>query len=293
MMKKKSSSSRSLYRALVMLPSAAALILLTSSPALAETVQSYLPSEPAATVETPDEEPVFMNVEVIPQFPGGEASLMTFLKENIRYPEKAYNDGAQGRVVVRFIIEKDGSIGTTTIARGQTPELDAEAMRVVKSMPNFTPGTMNGKPVRVWYMLPILFRITDDNPQPAKDTDTNSEEKVLSADEVIEPQFPGGEAKLITFLNENMRYPEKAFKEGVQGRVIVQFIVEKDGSIGTVKVARGVAPELDAEAIRVVKLLPKLPQVLLKESLLVYGIRYRSRSEFTMTTRNKQKIKSG
>ena len=102
---------------------------------------------------------VFKVVEQQPQFPGGIEALYKFLNDHIRYPEQAAQNNIQGRVTVQFVVERDGSIGEVKVVRGKDPDLDKEAVRVVKSLPNFIPGKNNGQAVRVWYTLPINFRL--------------------------------------------------------------------------------------------------------------------------------------
>ncbi len=104
-------------------------------------------------------EDVYESVEQMPQFPGGEAEMMKYLAQNIQYPVNAARNNVEGRVVLQFVVEKDGRIGEVKIARTVDPELDAEALRVVKSMPNFIPGRQHGKPVAVWYTIPISFKL--------------------------------------------------------------------------------------------------------------------------------------
>lgn len=101
----------------------------------------------------------FFECEQKPEFPGGEAALLRYLSDNIRYPKNAHDNKIEGRVVISFVIQKDGTIGETKILRSVDPELDAEAERVVRSLPVFTPGKMNGKAVAVWYSLPIAFKL--------------------------------------------------------------------------------------------------------------------------------------
>lgn len=102
---------------------------------------------------------VFRHVEPMPEFPGGEAALMRFLNENLRYPAAAFKNGIQGCVTVQFVVTKDGSVGDVKVLRGVDPALDQEAIRVCKALPKFTPGTQNGIPVNVWFTLPITFRL--------------------------------------------------------------------------------------------------------------------------------------
>ncbi|WP_304472548.1 energy transducer TonB [uncultured Muribaculum sp.] len=106
-----------------------------------------------------EENKVFTAVEQMPQFPGGESALMQYISKNIKYPPVAMENGIQGRVVVQFVVTKTGKIGEVKIARGKDPDLDKEAMRVVKSLPDFIPGKMNGQAVNVWYTLPVTFKL--------------------------------------------------------------------------------------------------------------------------------------
>ena len=106
-----------------------------------------------------EENKVFTAVEQMPQFPGGESALMQYISKNIKYPPVAMENGIQGRVVVQFVVTKTGKIGEVKIARGKDPDLDKEAMRVVKSLPDFIPGKMNGQAVNVWYTLHVTFKL--------------------------------------------------------------------------------------------------------------------------------------
>lgn len=106
-----------------------------------------------------EENKVFDIVEQQPLFPGGPAALMKYLSENTKYPVVAQENGVQGRVYVQFVVEKDGSISDVHVLRGVDPSLDKEAVRVVKSMPRWTPGKQNGITVRVNYRVPVLFRL--------------------------------------------------------------------------------------------------------------------------------------
>ena len=111
--------------------------------------------EPKPEVETK----IFEVVEQMPTFPGGDAALMEFLRKNVVYPVVAQENGVQGRVVISFVVERDGSITDVKVARSVDPSLDREAARVVKSMPNWIPGKQNGSSVRVKYNVPVSFRL--------------------------------------------------------------------------------------------------------------------------------------
>lgn len=109
--------------------------------------------------EPPAKEEVFTAVEQMPQFPGGEAELLKYLASHIKYPTMAAENNIQGRVVVKFVVKKDGNVGDVVVLRGKDPDLDKEAVRVVKTLPRFIPGKMNGQSVAVWYTLPVNFKL--------------------------------------------------------------------------------------------------------------------------------------
>ena len=117
--------------------------------------------EEIAQPEPPKEEEnkVFDVVEEQPSFPGGQGALMQWLRDNIKYPVIAAENGIEGRVIVQFVVSKTGSISGVTVVRGVDPSLDKEAVRVVSSMPNWTPGKQNGTTVNVRYTLPVTFRL--------------------------------------------------------------------------------------------------------------------------------------
>lgn len=109
--------------------------------------------------EPVDDNKVYEVVEQKPQFPGGDVALLKWISDHIRYPAMAQENNIQGRVTVQFVVTKTGSIGEVKVVRSKDPDLDKEAVRVVKSLPKFTPGKMNGHAVNVWYTLPIQFKL--------------------------------------------------------------------------------------------------------------------------------------
>jgi protein TonB len=107
------------------------------------------------------EEEIFVAVEQQPEFPGGTAALMKWLASNVRYPQMALENGISGRVIVKFVVEKDGSVSGVTLVRGVDKDLDREAIRVVKSMPKWQPGKNNGQAVRCYFNLPVNFKLAE------------------------------------------------------------------------------------------------------------------------------------
>ena len=115
----------------------------------------------------PQSKKVYRSVDQMPQFPGGEAGLMRYLQSNINYPANAAMNNIGGRVILQFVVEKDGHIGEVKVVRSIDPEIDAEAVRVVKSLPDFIPGRQDGEPVAVWYTIPVSFKVqSEPQPQP-------------------------------------------------------------------------------------------------------------------------------
>ena len=203
--------------------------------------------------------PVFINVDPVPVFPGGQAALMRFINENLRYPAAAIENGIQGRVVVQFVVKKDGSVGDVKVIRGIDPTLDQEAIRVCKTLPKFIPCIQDGIPVNVWFTIPVIFKLDNatNNLQTDESNATIHKRELIFRHVEQMPEFPGGQVELMKFINENLRYPVAAIENGIQGRVMVQFVVKKDGSVDDVTVLHGVDSALDQEAIRVCKTLPK------------------------------------
>lgn len=130
-------------------------------PLLGEKARDYF----AGAINSPSTEnsdadgQVYFTPELAPQYPGGQQALLSHIAQNLRYPANAINVQIQGRVVVKFVVKKDGSVGEVKIARGVDPTLDNETIRVVKTLNGFIPGKMNGTPVNCWYTLPITFRL--------------------------------------------------------------------------------------------------------------------------------------
>ena len=132
-------------------------------------------------------------VEVMPQFPGGSAAMMQYLMKNIRYPEESFKNNIQGRVIVSFTVGKDGSISDAHIMRHISPQLDAEALRVINTMPNWTPGMQDGKPVAVKYAVPVTFRIDGDEESAATNIVLGKEHNGKVFDVVVDGRVVGAD----------------------------------------------------------------------------------------------------
>lgn len=219
------------------------------------------------------DEVVFEVVEEMPDFPGGMQALMEYISKNLKYPVIAYENGTQGRVIVSFVVKKDGSISDIRTVRNVDPYLDKEAERVMAAMPKWKPGKQRGQAVNVRFTVPVMFRLTGSESPKAEEMKkaefeeivvvgyANSDEGKTDSETALEvadkmPTFPGGQAALMQYLAKSIKYPTIAQKNKEQGRVMIQMIIGKDGSMSDIRVLKGVSPTLDAEAIRVMSNMP-------------------------------------
>ncbi len=179
-----------------------------------------------------------------PQFPGGDAALIGFINDNIMYPIKAAQDRVEGKVVVQFMVKKTGKIDKVRVLQSVRRDIDAEAVRVVKMMPDFIPGMQNGETLDMWYAVPVTFKLFGEM-MP-----------VQGSNELQPPTFPGGDEALMRFLKTNVKYPPRAAESDTQGRVIVEFVVDNTGKVTDAHVVVPSDKDLNAEAIRLCKSLP-------------------------------------
>jgi TonB family protein len=185
---------------------------------------------------------IFADPEQQPYFPGGETALLKYLQENVKYPPKAIKDSIQGRVVVQFLIDPAGCVGEVKVLRSVREDLDAEAVRVVKTLPKFVPGRMYGKAISAWYTLPVTFKIG------APDEPKTEEPK---------PEFPGGNLALKKYLNSHAHFPAESLMSRSRGRVEVDIHVDAKGRVDAVKIDESHDESLDCELIRVMQTLPR------------------------------------
>ena len=207
--------------------------------------------------------------QFVEQMPSPAYSLIEYLSKNIHYPDTARERGIEGRVVVKFVINEDGSVSDAKVMRGIGYGCDEEAVRVIKNMPPWKPGKQNGKAVKVYYTQPIAFKletekkVVESGPtgidpgiapmEPNGNVQTPQPPKIYSYVE----QMPSAPYEMNEYLAKNVHYPKAARKAEVQGRVIVQFVVNEDGSISDAKVLRGIGAGCDEEALRVIRDMPK------------------------------------
>ncbi|MES2276991.1 MAG: TonB family protein [Bacteroidota bacterium] len=191
---------------------------------------------------------IFTGIEHSAEFPGGIEGFSDFLSGNIRYPVEARKKNIQGKVYCTFIVEKDGSISGLKVVRGIGGGADEEALRVLSAMPKWEPGTQNGNKVRQLYTVPINFALSEKPIIDAGEVYTSVEQSAV---------FPGGVDAFTRYLGKTIRYPQEAREKKVQGKVLVTFVVEKDGSLSDVRIVHDIGGGLGDEALRVVKQSPK------------------------------------
>ena len=195
----------------------------------------------------------YATVEQKPMFNGEDAGkFATWVFGQIKYPEEAYKNDIQGRVTLQFTIAKDGKVKNVKVLRSSGSQLlDDEAVRVVSMSPQWEPGKHNGKKVDVVFTFPVVFKLE------GKSEDAG--EPVSFAEVEQKPSFQSGEANAFTkWVFGQIKYPEEAIKQQVEGRVTLQFTIAKDGKVKDVKVARSSGSQiLDDEAVRIVSMSPQ------------------------------------
>ena len=215
---------------------------------------------------------VYEVVEIQPSPPGGMAGWNKYLMENLRYPTNAQRKGIEGTVIVAFVVNIDGTTTDIEILRSVGGGCDEEVIRIVKGSPKWTPGMQRGTPVRTRMRLPLRFMLGGTDPSrdstevslnavplpPATDgQDSSQEGAALFFDVVDTPPSPvGGFDAWSRHLSENLTYPTSARMKGIQGTVLVSFIVNTDGTIEGIELVQGIGGGCDEEAIRIIKSSP-------------------------------------
>ncbi len=194
------------------------------------------------------DEPVFIVAEKMPEYPGGMDSLIKDISEKVIYPQVCIDSNIQGMVHLRFVVNQDGSISDVIAGNGKHDSLKSAAIRAVNGIRKFSPAVENGKPVRVYYNVPVAFKIKTEEVSNVQNSKRPGNET---------PGFPGGNAALIEFIQKHIRYPSEEKTKSIQGKVITYFTVMEDGSVEDIRVLRGLTPACNDEALRVVSKLPK------------------------------------
>lgn len=283
--------TNAILRLLIVIPLLTALIIAivscSASRKASKTPTEMTPPPPPSPPPPPPPAPteVFIIVEEMPQFPGGETALMKFIVDNIKYPEAARNKGIQGRVMLKFVVTANGNIDQVEVVRGVDPLLDQEAIRVIKMMPLWTPGRQGGKAVNVWYTIPVTFALNGASSGMPRYIVAGNDTVFTFLKEM--PQFPGGNIALGEFKKSKIQYPPQAKNAGFGGTVIIGFIVGKDGALSDFSIISGVSPSIDAEALRVAKQMP--PWLPGKENGRPVKVKYSTMFQFWLNPEDEEK----
>lgn len=208
-----------------------------------------------------------------PSFKGGEKGLQAFLRTKIQYPQSAIQQKIQGICVIRFLITEDGSVKHTYVLKSLDKACDEVAQQAVEQIPPFIQGKYEGKRMRAWFNVPVIFSLQEATPQV---TFENMKIDLDYPNESVAypPLFLGGFNALYDYLTKNLRYPKIAKKKKIEGSVHLLYSILEDGSIADVVVERSLHPECDAEAIRLVQEMPAyLPARLYNQNKVRVGNR--------------------
>jgi TonB family protein len=272
MMMKSKSQSQQLWKYLLFLPVLGLLFMTFSCE------NATAQSEEKTVLNTDD---IYKVVEEMPRFAGTDVSNLTheedkrtasnklmleYIYKNVTYPANAREEGIEGMTVIRFTVDKSGKLRDFETVRSVHKELDAEAIRVAKSMPDWIPGKQRGKVVNVQFNLLIKFKLADDEAELPSQQVIKGDKRHTDVDEM--PYFPGcdeptltkkrscSDKKMLEHIFTNIKYPKEAQKEDAEGMVVVKFIVEKDGQLTNPKILRSVHPKCDEEVLRLVNEMP-------------------------------------
>lgn len=224
--------------------------LLEAQPRAAKKKQKQVDAKQQKATVSNDSADVYCYVtEQMPVYRGGEAAMLNFIYRCLNYSAEDMGNKAAGSVIVRFDVDKKGCIVAPSILRSLSTACDAEALRVVKLMPRWTPSSQNGVPVKVTYTLPVKFNkeaVPDDTVYIKTET---------------APEFPGGDAELFGYIAKNIRTNdipfEMCYAGSMGGTIICRFIVEKDGALSHLQIIKSLDHEFDCLALDVIAQMPK------------------------------------
>ena len=200
-----------------------------------------------------DDNTIYTSVKIMPEFPGGEAAMKKYFADSLQsWESKKF---ISGKVFVQVVIGKDGMVEpeNVKITSDLEPAVNEKVVSLVKGMPKWTPGmryeSKSGK------VMKVLARVSMTIPIEISIKGEEGEQVFFIVEHM--PEFPGGDIALRNFIADNIKYPEEAKAKGLSGKVFVQFVIDKNGDVVSPKIARGIDPILDNEAIRVIQSLPK------------------------------------
>lgn len=200
------------------------------------------PAPPSAPAK--DSTSKFSTADVMPEYPGGKDAMVRFISSHIRYPMQAMDEGIQGKVMVEFIVDEEGKVTDAKALQKIGGGCDEEAVRVVKSMPNWKPGMNKGVPVKAKFRLPVVFRLAEDG----------MEMRPVQVEKM--PEYPGGNAQMQQYLASAIVYPRKALRAKTEGEVVIDVTITETGKVTLARLVQGIGHGCDEEAMRVVYTMP-------------------------------------
>lgn len=206
---------------------------------------------------------VYMYVEQMPVFPGGQTGLIDYIQASLRYPAEAVKQQVEGKVFVKFVVATDGRVTKPEIQKGLGTGCDEEVLRVIRTLPPFEPGKQNGRQVQVSYTVPVTFSLqtTPGAPGvaiPPLPTLPKPEDKIYTYVEQMPALAGTTEATIASALQAAVVLPAEVMKGDKEGRVYLSFVVNRDGQTEEAKVLRGLCTACDAAALAAVAKLPRL-----------------------------------
>ena len=182
--------------------------------------------------------------EIPPEYPGGTKALLKFIAENTIYPTLARENNIEGKVLTTFTVNIDGSVSNINVIKGRDPSLDAEAIRIVSLMPKWEPGIQNGKPLKVNFILPVTFRL--------ENNDEIVDELIAYDNDYIRDR------DYLKFLGDSVRYPIQALQKGIREVIIrATYDVNSEGEISNIKITESEDRSLSNEVLRLIKKIPE------------------------------------
>ena len=250
MMRKSKSNPWMRSKALYVIPVAALALSAFATPEIVSPIEGMVSEPESKGMEIPrtdqtvpvekqmvdENDSIYNVVSENAEFPGGNMAASNWISKNMTYPEECRKQGIEGRVVIKFVVNKDGSIVDAEAVKSPHPALAEEGLRVVKSMPKWKPAKEGGKVVRSRFNIPIVFKLSGKKPQSAsaQPQKPQSPQSLTDEQKAVHDWF-GAQPELQTHLNKNIRYPKECQEQGFEGRVLVSIAVEKDGSVSVEK----------------------------------------------------------
>ncbi len=188
---------------------------------------------------------VYDFVDLMPEFPGGDSALSSYIAENTEYPTDAWVQGIEGRVYVKFTVDTNGIVRSPVIVRSANPLLDSSAIRTIRNMRRWVPGMKDGKYVSVYVTLPFTFK---------KEQTNKDEPCAFNSDQVDQmPIFPGN---VDSYIHGNFKLTGDLPSDDFKGRVVAKFIVTDIGTVDSINIIQHLYPTIDEEVVRLIKKMP-------------------------------------